>query len=187
SDVDGAGTGLINQAQGSLEETLLLGRDGLLTDYPTRNEAVSVAEQDELAIHATITLYKAEQIINWRIGHNRKPSLIVLFETVEKEDDFDTENIDQWRELRMVDGVYQVTLWQNDSDDGLFIFDEFTPTKGDGSTWNEIPFSFVGAMDNNAEIDKAPLLDIINANLAHYRNSADYQDAVFYTEGRIQA
>lgn len=180
-DVDGAGTGLINQSQGVVEETLLIGRDGLLTDYPARNEAVSVAEQEELAIHATIRSYRAEHIINWRIGANRKPSLIVLQETTEVESDYGTEQVDQWRELRMVEGVYQVKLWQQDSDAGLILVDEFTPTKGDGSTWNEIPFSFVGAMDNNAEIDKAPLLDIVNANLAHYRNSADYQDAVFYT------
>jgi len=42
-----------------------------------------------------------------------------------------------------------------------------------------IPFVFVGAQNNDASIDEAPLYDLAYINRAHYRNSADYEDSVF--------
>ena len=43
-----------------------------------------------------------------------------------------------------------------------------------------IPFTFIGATDNNATIDHAPLYDMSVINLTHYRNSADYEDSCFF-------
>jgi hypothetical protein len=44
----------------------------------------------------------------------------------------------------------------------------------------EIPFTFVGAQNNDPSIDESPLYDIAMINLGHYRNSADYEDSVFW-------
>ncbi|RKZ45100.1 MAG: hypothetical protein DRQ58_10785, partial [Gammaproteobacteria bacterium] len=141
--------------------------------------AVSIAEQSQQNIHSTITTYRAEQINNWKIGENRKLSLVVLNEIVEIEDTYQTTNIQQWRELRMLDGVYVVRIWQRTGTD-IILVDEYTPTDGTGATWGHIPFYFVGAMDNNPDIDKSPSLDLANANISHYRNSCDYQDSTFF-------
>jgi hypothetical protein len=43
-----------------------------------------------------------------------------------------------------------------------------------------IPFQLVGAKNNDTDIDKAPLFDLAELNVAHFRNSADYEDSVFY-------
>jgi hypothetical protein len=115
TDVDGAGTNLLGQAHQTLEATLELGRCGLFTDYPDRADGVSVADAGE--VHASIMLYQAEQIINWRIGPDHKLSLVVLFEQVDEEDEYETTKTDQWRELRMeeIDGlgrVYTMRVWQ---------------------------------------------------------------------------
>lgn len=44
---------------------------------------------------------------------------------------------------------------------------------------HEIPFVFFGANDNDESIDDAPLYDLAVLNLAHYRNSADYEEGNF--------
>ena len=53
------------------------------------------------------------------------------------------------------------------------------PKLPNGKRLSFIPFMFVGSMSNTPEIDKAPLYDLAVLNLAHYRNSADYEEALF--------
>jgi len=40
---------------------------------------------------------------------------------------------------------------------------------------------FVGAKNNDSTIDDAPMSDIADVNLAHYRNSADFEESCFIT------
>ena len=46
--------------------------------------------------------------------------------------------------------------------------------------WSYIPFTFVGAIDNTASIESAPLLELADLNLAHYIDSADFQESVYF-------
>jgi hypothetical protein len=43
----------------------------------------------------------------------------------------------------------------------------------------EIPFEFIGATNNDSTVDDAPLYDLAELNIGHYRNSADYEEASF--------
>jgi len=193
SDIDGAGGGITNQSRRVLEAILKKGRTGLLTDFPRRNDALSKAEQDRENIHATITDYQAKSIINWRLDDQQNLTLVVLFEVAEEPDGFGIEVIDQWRELAI--GIlsdeepetakprYVVRIWRKKTDGGkeeFFIHDEFVPKDAAGNEWSIIPFTFCGAVDNNSDVDKAPLLDLANLNIAHYRNSADYEESAFF-------
>ena len=45
--------------------------------------------------------------------------------------------------------------------------------------WDEIPFAFIGSVNNDETVDKAPLYDIAEINVSHYRNSADYEESSF--------
>ena len=45
----------------------------------------------------------------------------------------------------------------------------------------ELPFMFIGSKNNDPTIDEPPLYPIASLNLAHYRNSADYEEACFIT------
>ena len=182
SDVDGAGGNIVNQSHRVLESVLKTGRHGLLVDYPSNEQSVSVSDQSNNNIHATILTYQPGQIINWKIGDDRKPSLVVLYELVTESNDFSDTIVEQWRELRMVEGNYTVTIWRRKKKNGVLeVYDTYQPTNGSGDYWAWIPFYFIGAIDNDADIDKGPLLDLATANLAHYRNSADFQDAAFFS------
>ncbi len=46
--------------------------------------------------------------------------------------------------------------------------------------WDEIPFTFVGAQNNDPTIDDSPLAALVEINHGHYRNSADYEDSVWF-------
>jgi len=184
SDIDGAGISIYQQAQKTLGQTLLKGRCGLLVDYPETSGITSVATQRLLNIRATTTRVNAENIINWRtemVGGSAKLSLVVISESHEVVDGFGSTDEQQFRVLRLIDGVYFVEIWRmNEAKTQWVLSSSIAPTRADGSNWDQIPFVFVGAENNDHEIDRAPLLPIALLNLAHYRNSADYEDSVYF-------
>lgn len=192
-DVDGQSTGLEQQVKGTAGEVLAMGRAGLYTDY-TAGPGQNVTREDQALsrVRPTITSYTAERIINWRwstVDNVKFLSLVVLEETYAKEDDgFSTKEETQYRELRMVrsgeneDGpfIFRCTVWRDDPDTGEFKAMEPTfPTKGDGKNWERIPFEFIGASDNDSEVDTPPLEGMAHVNIAHYRNSAEYEECIF--------
>lgn len=168
-------------------DTLLLGRFGLLVDYPQMREGLTAAQT--AGQEARVLTYPAESIINWRcetIDGRQQLSMVVLREPTEKAsaDGFDVEELMYHRALLLRDGVYIQQLYDENDEllgieqDGIFVAD-IVPRKSDGSTWNQIPFSFVGSVNNDDAVDKAPLYDIAEINIAHYRNSADYEESSF--------
>ena len=184
-DASGSGLSLDQMARDAIGETIEVGRYGLLTDYPSAPPGLTAAEVQALNLRANILPYKAKSVINWRVtqvGGISKLSLVVLVEPKEKiaADGFSVEEVIWHRVLLLVDGVYRQMLF--DENDNALLFgdeDHLTPTKADGSTWNEIPFTFIGSQNNSPSVDKAPLLDIADVNIAHYRNSADFEESSF--------
>lgn len=168
-------------------DTLLVGRYGLLVDYPQTEAGLTAAQSAGLA--ANILSYPAESVVNWRttvVNGQKQLSLVVLQEPHEKisDDGFEVDEVMYHRVLLMEDGTYIQRLYDENGEQlGMLQGDEFVadivPRKNDGSTWDEIPFTFVGAINNDDAVDKAPLYDIAEINIAHYRNSADYEESSF--------
>jgi len=55
----------------------------------------------------------------------------------------------------------------------------FNPKDAGGKPLNEIPFSFVGVANNDSTPEPPPMYDLCALNIAHYRNSADFEEAVY--------
>lgn len=189
-NIDGEGVSIGQQSQKALGNVLSYGRCGLWVDYPRVEEETSVRDLEEGNIRPTITRYRPQSIINWRtitIGSITKTSLVVLHETYVKEDDgFEPKMADQWRVLKLDEDTlnYTVTVWIKDpNNDQQFIEKEVpvTPLDASGKPFNSIPFIFLGAENNNQEPDLPPLEDLAILNIAHYRNSADYEEASYVT------
>lgn len=176
-NIDGAGTPLFTEAHDLLEQVMKAGRAGLLTDYPITDGTVSRADQE--TIRPRVLCYPADSIINWRVDSSGRLALVVLYEVEEIEGEFELETADRFRELRMVEGVYTVRIWRLDEAGQPYVESEFVPLNAAGKVWTSIPFTFVGAIDNNPNLDRAPLFDLACVNVAHYRNSADYEDSVY--------
>ena len=94
------------------------------------------------------------------------------------------------RVLRLVDGIYVQNLYDEnnelmyqsygaDANGDQIIDPNINPRKFDGSYWDNIPFVFIGSINNDETVDKAPLYDIAEVNISHYRNSADYEESSF--------
>ena len=177
---DGGALSLTQFTRKLLGDSLEVGRSGILVDYPTVADGLTKIETD--GINANMLRYKAESIINWRtenINGASVLSLVVLTEKMQKtsDDGFSSEEVTYYRVLKLEEGVYSQCIY-NDEEDIVSVIE---PTKNDGSRWNEIPFTFVGSENNNEDIDKPVLIDIAEANIAHYRNSADYEESSFIT------
>lgn len=192
-DANGRGVTLIQQAKKAMVATLSLGRCGILVDFPggAKNEEgqprpFSRQEVIDGFARPTIQYYGATDIINWRYELNGAVSVLTMVVLVEdyiiKDDGFEIQRGQEARVLRLVNGVYQVELWRrtDEKQEGPFsLYSTSTPTNAAGATFNYIPFYFIGAQNNDAQIDKPPMYDMAILNLGHYRNSADYEDSVY--------
>jgi hypothetical protein len=180
-DATGDGLSLNQLAKDELSNLLEVGRAGFLVDYPQADDGLSAEDVDLLDLRASIVPYTAEQVINWKLdayGGRKLLTLIVLEEDYPDDDDeFGHEKKKQQRILRLSDEGYSQQIYR----DEMPYTEQFFPTKADGSRWFEIPFIFCGSKNNDASIDDAPLADIAEVNLAHYRNSADYEESCFIT------
>lgn len=167
-DADGAGTSLYQQSQATLSHVLEVGRHGLYVDFTDR---------------PVVKSYRAEDIINWR-REDGTLTLVVLRETVEIPKGFEFDVQEQYRELALEDGAF-VCRVHIKTETGFVVEEiEARQPKNNGK-FDFIPFVFVGSGNNDPEIDESPLYDLAQVNVAHFRNSADYEDSAFFV-GQVQ-
>jgi hypothetical protein len=189
ADIDGAGVSLQQQMQATLGTVAAYGRCGLLTDYPSVDSPVSRANlQVAMGLRPVVIAYAPTDVINWQttvIGARRVPSLIVLAETYDTitPDGFGVVRNKQWRCLRLVPGdngtfACIATIFR-DTADGKQAAETYVVRDSTGKPMQTIPFVAVGSRNNDLDIDDPPLLDLAHMNVAHYRNSADYEESVF--------
>ncbi len=180
-DATGDGLGIEQLAKDELSNLLETGRTLLLVDFPQAEAGMSAEDIQRLAIRASIIPYTCEQVVNWKtetVGGRKLVTMIVLAENYKTaEDEFEHDSEVQYRVLRLREDGYTQQLYREE----MPFTDEIYPRKADGSTWDVIPAMFVGAKNNDSTIDDAPLADIADVNIAHYRNSADYEESCFIT------
>jgi len=179
---DGSGVGLWQHAQDTLMEIDSVGRGGLLVDAPETG-AATAAEQNEGLLNPVIAFYTAENIINWRLkrfGSVNKVVMVVLRETyeyVDEADEFTTYTAQQYRVLDIDEnGNYRQRLYRFDRTDSLVgEVENFYPQLRNVPK-GEIPFTFVGASNNDSTVDDVPLLPLADIQIGHFSNSADNEE-----------
>jgi len=175
-DATGSKFGLDQLAQKIVGETLETGRYGLLVDYPQANPG----ETEKLA---RIRPYSAENIINWKyvdLGNEYKLTMVVLKECVDDtgEDGFSWVEKVQYRVLFLNElGEYSQVIYNDELEPVVSTL--VVPTDYNGSPLTEIPFTFIGADNNDAAVDSIPLYDLSVVNLGHYKASADLMETMF--------
>lgn len=178
TDTDGGGLTIEQLSKMLCRDALEVGRIGILVDYPAVSENATLETTRD--IKARLAQYPTETIINWKTEKkNGKTYLaqVVLCEQIEVElDQFATETAKQYRVLSLKGGVYYQDIYNEELD---LIDPDIMPRMSDGNPWSEIPFVFIGAEENNSDVDCAPLYDLAQVNIGHYRNSADYEEGVF--------
>lgn len=182
-NADDGGLTLLQMLQGVTGHVLEVGRHGLLADFPPSSGGTLAQTQQ---LQARIKQYPAESIINWRtavISSHTQLVLVVLAEEIDKidEDGFSVLTVTWHRVLLLINGQYVQLLF--DEDDRAIVNEDGEQAiilkQADGSPWTEIPFTFIGSIDNSPTPDKAPLYDLAEVNISHYRNSADNEESSF--------
>lgn len=182
SNADGAGLSLDQQAQWALSEVIKKGRTGLLVDYPPMAADTSMADVNN-GIRATIKAYTAESILDWNEEETLTGWRLNYVKIQECKSVIDIETgardiVKSYLILRLTDGVYS---FQRTEDETMNTGERIEPRQANGSTFDFIPFIFAGSENNNPDIDQALLYDLAAINIAHYRNSADNEEASFIT------
>jgi len=171
----------------TVREVLEVGRLGLLVDVTDDGESS----------RAYIAQYTAENIINWSTQRINGESTLVMVALQELYDDPNVDGHDafspkektQIRLLQLVPAktgtAYQYkqdVFRKSDDNDKWMRVEDMTvfPTRA-GVPLDFIPFKFINADNDETEINKPPLLDMVDVNLSHYRTSADLEHGAHFT------
>lgn len=182
---DGSGVGLWQHAQDTLMEIDSVGRGGLLVDAP-ETAAATAAEQNAGLLNPVIAFYTAENVVNWRMkrfGSVNRVVMVVLrevWEYVEADNEFVVKYGEQYRVLDLDENdKYRQRLYRFDAEGGAAEEPVVIYPQLGASLEGKIPFTFIGASNNDATIDDAPLLPLAELNIGHFRNSADNEESSF--------
>lgn len=156
--------------QVTVKELLMTGRFAYLIDKDAAESTDSVK----------INLYTAEQITNWRYT-NSVLDLVVLNEMVFEpnfDDPYKLDQIEQYRELYLEEGIYKQRVWRKASNATVInqwaIYqDEMIPSIR-GESLDYIPIVIMNSTTAGTRVEKAPLSDLVVTNKYHYQTSADY-------------
>lgn len=177
-NADGAGASLEQVGKRIVSELMLAGNVGLMVDYPSVPLGLSAEDVQRQGLRARMTVYPIESVINYRakVRNGLTTLTLVVMKEAEEipQDIFTTTLRNRYRVLRLEDGLYVQELYD---DEGVLI--ERMEPVANGQRMAEIPFSWMGANSNSYGWQGPLLADIAAVNLAHYRNSADYEESLF--------
>jgi hypothetical protein len=181
NDVDLLGTTLYGYAKQIVTEIVHVGRAGTLIDW------------EQTAGRTYASMYRAEDIVNWRVDRvlgRSLPTLIVLAEQVNAigKDEFAPQLMEQRRVLKLVPDGNQyrcdIEIWREIPRPGLkpewVLAERHTPLRT-GEPLRQIPFVFHGPRHSRPAVERPPLDDVIAVNLDHYRLDADYKHGIHFT------
>lgn len=182
-DIDGNGMGINQQSHAVSSEVIQVGRHGLLTDMPIKEDGgITTVADVSNGLRPFIKRYDALDIIDWDesvVNGLTKPNLIVLMEKFTHFVDemrIKKETKKRFRILRLTDNRYTQQLWVEGEDEPE---EEFEILDGTGNVFDEIPFVIIGSENNDLSIDPLPLESIARINIGHYRNGADLEHSSF--------
>jgi hypothetical protein len=180
-DITLSGTNLREFSEQLVEQQIAVGRVGIMVDYPSNTPTnLTVAVAEALNVRPFLRWYSTESIINWRtsyINGAETLTLVVLREASEVyQDEFVSEEVIRYRVLDLTEQGYRVRIINDNNE----LLEEVFPLQ-QGKPMRYIPFTVLGANSASTTVQKPPLLDLVDTNLAHYRNSADYEHGLHFT------
>ena len=189
-DVTGTGVSLDEFLKDIEEEVMISGR-----------VVVCIDRKNSKDNRPYLVWYKSEDCINWfsedYADFDQRLSGIVFRESYyqrDPENRYKQKQVDQYREFVMEKGKVTVNIWRpgtpetrDSASDSLSatrpeytVFQTYELTNR-GKSLGFIPCVSVVADGSPFEIPKPPLLDLVDVNIAHYRNSADYEHGMHWT------
>lgn len=189
-NIDLAGTTMITMAKRLVMEVEEAGRVGVLVDHPvmpTNVQAISVAVAERMGLRPTMKLYQAKTITNWRYTQNGNATVLSMAvlkeqtEVIDEKDEFKVKCEDRFRVLDLdAAGFYRQRLYKVEDGKDIQIGEDIYPVMN-GKKMPYIPFFIIGAEGIQINCDEPPLIDLVDANIAHYQVNSDYRHGGHYT------
>lgn len=208
-NVDMAGTPIEEFAKNVAMEALTIGRGGILVDYPDVPEGAQYTQLEliEKDIRPFLKYYVAEQIYNWEftvIDNVRVLTRVLIDETLDNMMDMDlfvepTRSVIRELKLeyspKLQQYVYRNTLFVEQHEEAQhndirkrgsgmrhpgMIESSVIPRLADGRPLDRLPFQFTGPQYDQVHIQKAPLSDVADLNIEHYRKCVAISSALFH-------
>lgn len=183
SDITQSGISLEGFAHDVITEVLTVGRHGALVDMPSDGGA---------ELRPYWVPYLAQNIVNWRTAMQAGDTIltrVVLKECVEEPDPKDqwaSVDVIQYRVLELtVDGAYEVATYRQGEQSKEWTETSRVRPVRRGEALQFIPFQFFGPSRLTTDIERPPLIDLVDANLAHYQLWADRRQMLHYM-GQVQ-
>ena len=186
-DVTGTGVSLDEFLKDIEEEVMVSGRVVICIDRKNSSDN-----------RPYLVWYKSEDCINWfseqYTDFDQRLTGMIFRESyydVDKDNKYKQVQKDQYREFTMQDGNVTVNIWRDKNEDKTSEFgnaekpkyeivETYSLTKR-GKSLGFIPCVSVVSDGSPFEVPQPPLLDLVDVNLAHYRNSADYEHGMHWT------
>jgi hypothetical protein len=183
-NIDGSERSINQMSKYALNQAGVKGRIGFLADYPPAPSEMTKEQQRLGGYRPYMKAYTAESIINWReqvINGRNMLTMVVLKEQVEDstENEFSHDFDDQYRVLRLRDGVYTQQLYDTNNQPQ----EEMVIMQG-GKPMDHIPFYFAGAENNQPSCDMPLMYEIATLDLAYYQTTADHRENL-HQQGQI--
>ena len=188
-DITLDGTSLLGFAEDLADEIVQIGRAGILVDHPSTadmQDIITIAEAERANLRPFLKMYVAEAICYWErtfVNNKKVLSQLRLKEKVKVEaEEFESEYVEQIRVLDLFNGVYRQRLYRKDDKKMEWVqFGGDVFPMVNSQTLDFIPFYFVGPRNNRPEVQKPPLIDLANANISHYKTTADLEHGAHFT------
>jgi len=158
-------------------DVLKYNRSCILVDYSDEGQRVYLKR------------FEAKSVINWRseiINGDKQLTLVVIKGERCTYVDYEKKETEIYLELYLEDGMYKSREWEEvkrpDGTRGFEVITESmkTPLMA-GEPLPFIPFYFVTSYGISEKIKTPALSDIVNINLGHYVNYADYENMLHWT------
>lgn len=190
NDVTGEDVDLLTFVSKGTHECITVGRFGILVDHSGSvgddDKPLTRAQVEEAGLRPFLRMYRAESIINWKIG--KLPGgdygiiRVVLQEMIDRDkedDEFDCETVTQYRVCEIFEGRYRQRLFEEKSTNDFEEVAVIEP-KMNGKPLEYVPFVVVNSSSNDMSVQKPLLLDLVNTNMKHYQIGADYYHGLHY-------
>lgn len=187
-NIDMNGTPLTTFAEHIAKEVISVGRVGILAEHPVKTEDIqTLSDAEAKGFRPYLSKYKAEDIINWDttvINGIRVLNLVVLREILTTRmataNEFVKDEIERYRVLDLFEGKYRQRMFLVEDDVSRQEGEDMYPTIN-GQFFNFIPFFIINPTEVDANVEKPPLLDLINLNISHYKTTADLEHGAHFT------
>lgn len=181
-NIDYTGNSLVSFAQKVALESLTVARLGVMVEYSQVSDDMTRADAIARGARPFFTMYTAENILNWDTvinGGHKKLSMVRLredgknFQGIELKDGEEIHRVLSLEEVGYVQRVYVVGA-QKESQE----IDDIVP-RMNGAPMQFIPFQFIGNDSLDTDVEIPPLMDLVDMNFHHYRQSSSYEHGCF--------